>query len=58
MADLINLNRARKQRARDAARSRAAENRAAFGRTKAERELERTLAEKARRDLDDKKRES
>lgn len=40
MAEIVNLNRARKQRAREAGKTQAAENRAAFGRTRAEREAQ------------------
>jgi hypothetical protein len=57
MGDVVNLNRARKARARtDAART-AEANRAKFGRTKAERVAE--AADRARRDalLDGAKRE-
>jgi hypothetical protein len=57
MAQLINLNRARKLRAKDTAKAKAVENRIAFGRAKAERELDLARAEKARRDLEAKKRE-
>lgn len=57
MADVINLNRTRKSKARDAARVKASENRAAFGRTRAERELEAARAEKAARELEARKRE-
>ena len=37
MAEIVNLRRARKQKAREAAEETAAQNRAKFGRTKAER---------------------
>lgn len=57
MAELINLNRARKQRAKAAGKTKAVENRAAFGRTKAECELEAARVEKAARALEGKKRE-
>jgi hypothetical protein len=57
MAEVVNLNRARKARTKDAARVKASENRAAFGRTRAERELEAARAEKAVRDLEGKKRD-
>ena len=57
MADLVNLNRARKAAARAAAKAKAAENRAAFGRTNSERELEPARAEKAARELEGKRRE-
>ena len=39
MADIVNLRTARKQKARAAREAEAAANRAAFGRPKAEREL-------------------
>ena len=37
MAEIVNLNRARKAKARDAAEAKASENRAKYGQTKAER---------------------
>ena len=37
MAEIVNLNRARKAKARDAAQAKAAESRAKYGQTKAER---------------------
>lgn len=57
MADPVNLNKARKARAKAEARARADENAARFGRTKAEKDLEKARAKKARTDLDGKKRE-
>jgi hypothetical protein len=57
MAEPINLNKARKVRARADADSRAAENRVRFGRTKAEKQLAKAREEKALRDLDAGKRE-
>ena len=48
----INLNRARKARARDAARKEADANAVKFGRTKAERLLAAARSEQARRVLD------
>ena len=57
MVDPINLNRVRKTKAREAARSKATENRVAFGRTKAERDLEKARADKALRELEAKKRD-
>ncbi len=57
MAELVNLNRARKTRVRAEAETKAVENRAKFGRTKAERKLEAARADKATRDLDAGKRE-
>ena len=40
MAEIVNLNRARKARDREAEQARAAANRAAHGRTKAERKAD------------------
>jgi hypothetical protein len=45
MAEIVNLRRARKAKARSEAEAQAAQNRVEFGRTKAERKL--TEAEKA-----------
>jgi len=57
MAEIVNLNRARKARAKAEAGRKADANRAKFGRSKAERDTE--VADKARRDalLDGAKRE-
>ena len=57
MAEIINLNKARKAKARNDKAVRAQENRARFGRTKAEKQAE--AAEKARiaRTLDDARRD-
>lgn len=57
MAEPVNLNRARKAKARTDAEAKAAENRVRFGRTKAERKLQDARADKAGRDLDAGKRE-
>jgi hypothetical protein len=57
MAEVVNLNRARKARAKAAKETTAAQNRAGFGRTKAEKELARVKEEKAARELDQKKRD-
>ncbi len=57
MAEIVNLNRARKAKARAAAGAQAAVNRAAFGRTKGEKAAARADAERAKRDLDGAKRE-
>lgn len=57
MAEPINLNRARKAKARTDAEARAAENRVSFGRSKAEKTLARALAEKVARGLDAAKRD-
>ncbi len=53
----INLNRARKERARKEAKARGDENAARFGRTKTEKALERAKAVKADKDLSGHKRE-
>ncbi len=57
MADLINLNQARKAKAKAEDKTRAAENRAKFGRTKGEKTLDAARADKLKRDLDGAKRE-
>ena len=57
MADLVNLNKARKARAKAAGKSQAAENRVRFGRTQAEKAASKLDAERARRDLEGKKRD-
>ena len=46
MAEIVNLNRVRKAKARDAADAKATENRATYGQTKAERA--RLASEKAK----------
>jgi hypothetical protein len=51
-AEVVNLRARRKEAARRAARLRADANAAKFGRTKAEKELERARADRARRGLD------
>ena len=57
MANPVNLARARKAKAKAGAAVQAAENRVKFGRTKAEKALSKTQAEKAARALDQTKRE-
>lgn len=52
MAEIINLRRARKQRARQEAEQQAQQNRITFGRTKAERSLTEAERDKAARTLD------
>ena len=54
-AELVNLRRARKAKAREAAAEVAAANRTRHGRPEAERELERARALHAERELDRKK---
>lgn len=58
MAKVVNLRTAKKQAARKAARSQADANAAKFGRTKAERDLEKARAEQAAKALDAHKRET
>ncbi|MFT4255068.1 MAG: DUF4169 family protein [Caulobacter sp.] len=57
MAEILNLNRARKAKAKTDAKQAAAENRARFGRTKAEKTLDAARADKLSRTLDGAKRE-
>lgn len=57
MGEVVNLRRARKARARDTAETTAAANRAAFGRSKAERETGAIEAARTERALDAAKRE-
>ncbi|WP_439524671.1 DUF4169 family protein [Marivita sp.] len=54
MSKVTNLTQFRKARTRDEKRVRADENAVKFGRTKAQRDLEKARADKARRDLDGK----
>lgn len=49
---LVNLNKVRKARARDARKARAAENAVKFGRTRAEKTLDKSDTDRAARDLD------
>ena len=56
MTEPINLNKTRKARAKADKKAEAAQNRVRFGCTKAQRELEKAEAEKARRELDAKRR--
>lgn len=57
MAEVISLRQARKRRDRAAAEDQAAANRAAFGRTKAQKQAEAAEADRMRRKLDQAKRE-
>jgi len=52
MGKPVNLNRYRKEKARAEKKARADRNAAAFGRSKAEKQLDKARANKARRDLD------
>lgn len=54
---IVNLNRVRKQRQRSQAAQMADENAIKFGRTKAQKQLEKASADKAERDLDNHERE-
>jgi hypothetical protein len=49
---VVNLNKARKAKARDAKRASADANAVKFARSKAEKALQTARAEKAKRDLD------
>jgi hypothetical protein len=57
VAEIVNLNRAKKARSKADREAEAARNRAAFGRTGAEKYLARAKTAKAARDLDQKKRD-
>ncbi len=58
MADVVNLNRFRKRKAREIAERQAEENRVRFGRTKAQKQRDAAEAEEAQRRLDQLRRES
>lgn len=58
MADLINLNRARKTKAKTANSAQAAENRVRFGQTKAQKETVRLEQIRAARAIDGAKQEN
>ena len=57
MVEPINLNKARKAKARAAETAQAAENRVRFGRSKAEKTGSKLEAERARRALDQARKE-
>ena len=57
MADILSLSKARKARARSEKQQTAAENRAKFGRTKAEKQRDAALAVIAQKRLDGNRRE-
>ena len=57
MAEIDNLNRARKAKARGEAQATADANRVAHGRTKAEKQAAKVEAERRARELDGAKRE-
>ena len=52
MSEIVNLNKARKARARADKKARAGANAVKFGRTKTEKSLDKAKAKKARTDLD------
>ena len=54
MSNVTNFNQFRKTKARQDKRAKADENAVKFGRTKAQRDLEKARAAKAKRDLDGK----
>lgn len=56
MGDVVNLNKFRKERAREAARRAARGNRLRFGRTGAEKSTDRLTRDQADKALDGKKR--
>jgi hypothetical protein len=58
MTGIVNLNKARKERARAQKRARSEENAVRFGRSKAQIQRDRAEKEKARRDLDGHRRET
>jgi hypothetical protein len=55
--DIVNLRRARKAKARSEREKTAADNRAAFGRSKAEKQLTKAEHERAARTIDAHRRE-
>ena len=57
MSTPVNLNKARKERARAEKKARADRNAVAFGRTKAEKEVERLREAKTQQALDGHKRD-
>jgi hypothetical protein len=52
MAESVNLNRFKKDKARAEKKARANQNSVKFGRNKAEKQLDRTKLDNAKRDLD------
>ncbi len=57
MSNVTNLNQFRKAKAKQDRKAKAGENAVKFGRTKAQKDLERAKAEKTKRDLDGEERE-
>ena len=58
MAELINLNKARKAKARSDSQATAAQNRAKFGRSKADKALQTARDEKLKQAVDQARRDS
>lgn len=58
MATVINLNKFRKQKAREQAEAQAAENRVRFGRSKAEKQRDAAETEAAQHKLDQLRRDT
>ena len=58
MAEVVNLRQARKRKARDEKEAAAQVNRAAFGRTKSEKELNKAKLALEKKALDEHKREN
>ena len=56
MTEPVNLNKARKARAKAAEKAQAAQNRVAFGRTRAQKTVQKANTDKADRELDAKRR--
>jgi hypothetical protein len=57
MAEIVNLNKFRKKKAREEAATQAAENRVRFGRTKAEKARDAAVEREAQHRLDQLRRE-
>jgi len=55
MAEIVNLRRARKDKARQQLESEAAANRRRFGRTKAEKAADKDAQDRSQREVDGKK---
>ena len=57
MAELVNFNKAKKARAKAAGKAQASENRVKFGQAKGAKAAAKLEAERARRELEGKKRD-
>jgi hypothetical protein len=58
MADIVNLNRFRKRKARETAERQAEENRVRFGRSKAQKQRDTAEAEEAQKRLEQLRRDA